>query len=235
MSIADIRREYSLAGLRRSELDPEPTAQFKRWFEQTTGARASGRVRGFFIKLYKRLLLVAGAEPMEINAMFLATADRQGRPSGRVVLLKGFDERGFVFYTNYESRKGLELADNPCATLVFYWAEQERQVCVTGKAAKLSPEESDDYFKSRPRGSRLAAWASRQSRPVPDRAALEENWKQLDARYAGKEIPRPPNWGGYLLVPGSFEFWQGRPNRLHDRFRYSRQADNSWLIERLSP
>lgn len=235
MSIADIRREYSLAGLRRSELHPEPIAQFKRWFEQTTGARASGRVRAFFIKLYKRLLLVAGAEPMEINAMFLATADHQGRPSGRVVLLKGFDERGFVFYTNYESRKGTELADNPNATLVFYWAEQERQVSITGKADKLSPEESDAYFKSRPRGSRLAAWASRQSQPVPDRAALEEIWKQLDAKYAGEDIPRPPNWGGYVLVPASFEFWQGRPNRLHDRFRYTRQADNRWLIERLSP
>ena len=235
MAIADLRREYNLTGLRRRDLEAEPIVQFNKWFDQARGTRASGRVRGFFIKLYKKLLLASGAEPLDLTAMTLATADKQGRPSARVVLLKGVDQRGFIFYTNYESRKGQELAGNPQAALVFYWPNQERQVCIAGKAAKLSPEESDDYFKSRPRGSRLAAWASRQSRPVPDRAALEENWKQLDARYAGKEIPRPPNWGGYLLVPGSFEFWQGRPNRLHDRFRYSRQADNSWLIERLSP
>lgn len=235
MSIADLRREYNLTGLRRRDLDADPIGQFKKWFDQAAGARASGRLRKFGINLYKKLLMASGAEPMDLTAMTLATADEQGRPSARVVLLKGVDQRGFVFYTNYDSRKGRELAENPQAALVFYWSEQERQVCVAGEVSKLPPAESDAYFTSRPRGSRLGACVSQQSTVVADRAALEEKWKQMEAQYAGQEVPRPPHWGGYVLCPTRIEFWQGRPNRLHDRFRYTRQPDTTWLIERLSP
>jgi len=235
MSIAELRREYNLTGLRRADLEPDPIVQFGKWFDQAAGARASGRIRKFCIRLYKSLLLVVGAEPMDVNAMTLATTDEQGRPSARVVLLKGVDQRGFVFHTNYESRKGRELDQNPQAALVFYWSDLERQVCVAGEVAKLSREESDAYFQSRPRGSRIAAWASQQSEPVRDRAALEERWNQFEAKYPGQDVPRPPHWGGYVLRPGRIEFWQGRPNRLHDRFRYTRKPDGTWQIERLSP
>jgi pyridoxamine 5'-phosphate oxidase len=235
MSIADVRREYNLTGLRRKDLDPNPIGQFTKWFDQASGARASGRLRKFGIKLYKKLLMASGADPMDLTAMTLATADKEGRPSARIVLLKGVDQRGFIFYTNYDSRKGQELAQNPQAALVFYWSEQERQVSVAGEISKLPPPESDAYFKSRPRGSRLGACVSQQSTVVPDRAALEAKWKQMDAQYAGQEIPRPSHWGGYVLCPARIEFWQGRPNRLHDRFRYTRRPDKTWLIERLSP
>ena len=230
MAIADLRREYNLTGLRRRDLAADPIAQFQRWFDQAMGARASGRIRKFFIKLYKKLLLASGAEQLDLTAMTLATADKQGRPSARVVLLKGVDHRGFIFFTNYESRKGQELAENPQAALVLYWPEQEREVCIAGEISPLPPAESDAYFRSRPHGSRLAAWASKQSTAVKDRAALEERWRQLEAQYTNKQIPRPPFWGGYLLSPARMEFWQGRPNRLHDRFRYSRQPDKTWLI-----
>jgi len=235
MSIADIRREYTLGGLERQDLDADAIAQFKKWFDQATGARASGRVRKFFIRLYKSLLLVMGAEPMDINAMTLATVDPEGRPSARIVLLKGIDPRGFLFYTNYGSRKGRELAGNPNAALVFYWADQERQVSVAGAVQKLSPAESEAYFKSRPRGSRIAAWASKQGEVVPDRAYLESQWARHEAEFPGADVPLPPYWGGYVLAPSRLEFWQGRPNRLHDRFRYTRQPTNEWIIERLSP
>jgi pyridoxamine 5'-phosphate oxidase len=235
MAIADLRREYSLTGLRRSALEADPITQFKRWFDQATGARASGRVRSFFIRWYKALLLASGAEPLDLTAVTLATVDKQGRPSARVVLLKGVDQRGFIFFTNYESRKGQELAGNPHAALVCYWPDQERQVCIAGEVSKLPPAESDAYFKTRPHGSRLAAWASKQSAAITDRAALEEKWKQMEAQYAAQDIPRPPFWGGYLLSPTRVEFWQGRPNRLHDRFGYTRQPDKTWLIERLAP
>jgi pyridoxamine 5'-phosphate oxidase len=235
MDIADLRREYNLTGLRRADLEADPIAQFKKWFEQASGARASGRMRKFCIQLYKRLLLASGAELLDLTAMTLATVDQQGRPSARVVLLKGVDQRGFVFFTNYESRKGQELAGNPQAALVFYWPDQERQVCIAGEVTKLPSAESDAYYRSRPRGSRLGAWASEQSSTVKDRAALEERWEQMEARFSGQDIPRPAFWGGYLLAPARLEFWQGRPNRLHDRFRYTRQADKTWVIERLSP
>jgi pyridoxamine 5'-phosphate oxidase len=235
MSIADIRRDYSLSGLRRSDLNPDPIAQFRSWFDQALGARTSGRLRGLLIKAYKSLLGLGRAERIDVNAATLATADKEGRPSARTVLLKGVDERGFIFFTNYDSRKGCELAENPNAALVFYWPDQERQVCIAGTASRIPQAESEQYFKSRPRGSRLAAWASRQSAVIENRAALETQWEELQAKYPGDEIPKPPNWGGFVLAPARIEFWQGRPSRLHDRFRYAKQPDGSWVIERLSP
>jgi pyridoxamine 5'-phosphate oxidase len=234
-SIAELRREYNLAGLRRKDLEPDPLAQFQKWFDQATGARASGRIRKFFVGFYKSLRLLSRAEVLDVNAMTLATADKDGRPSARIVLLKGVDERGFIFFTNYDSRKGQELAENPNAALVFYWADLERQVCIAGQVAKVSEADSRTYFQSRPRGSRLAAWASDQSRAVSDRAALEAKWNQLESRYPGDEVPKPDCWGGYVLSPTRIEFWQGRPNRLHDRFSYTRQTDKTWKIERLAP
>jgi pyridoxamine 5'-phosphate oxidase len=235
MSIADIRREYNLAGLRRRDLDADAIVQFRRWFDQATGDRASGRLRKTLIAMYKSLFMIRGVEQLDLNAMTLATADRQGRPSARIVLLKGLDGRGFIFYTNYNSRKGHELEENPHAALVFHWPEQERQVCVSGTVSKLPVVESEAYFRSRPRGSRIGAWASDQSTTVADRTELEARWKQVEDRYPEADVPCPPHWGGYVLNPTRVEFWQGRPNRLHDRFRYSRRADNTWNIERLSP
>jgi pyridoxamine 5'-phosphate oxidase len=178
---------------------------------------------------------MGGAELLDLTAMTLATTDKQGQPSARVVLLKGVDERGCIFYTNYESRKGQELAENPNAALVFYWSDQERQVNIAGEISKLPAAESDAYFHSRPRGSRLAAWASKQSAVIRDRAELEERWVQMERQYADKDVPRPPFWGGYVLRPSRVEFWQGRANRLHDRFCYTRQGESDWIIERLSP
>jgi len=211
MSIADLRKEYTLAGLTEQDLDRDPIEQFKKWLQQA---------------------IEVLPEP---NAFVLATADKTGRPSARVVLLKGVDERGFTFFTNYESRKGRELAENPQAAMVFYWAPLERQVCITGDISRLSHEESEAYFKSRPRGNRLGAWASKQSQPVPSRAELENRMRELETRYPGDDIPLPAFWGGYLLAPTRIEFWQGRPNRLHDRFCFSREAAKPWRLERLSP
>ena len=235
MAMADLRREYSLGGLKRSDLTPDPLAQFHQWFNQASGARSGGRLRKIGIALYKLWQAVMGREPADINAMTLATVNQEGRPSARMVLLKGVDERGFVFFTNYDSRKGRELAEDPNAALVFYWPDLERQVCVTGTVSKLPQAESEAYFKSRPKGSRLAAWASNQSEVAPNRQALEEKWRQMAAKFPGDEVPLPPFWGGYVLSPSRLEFWQGRPNRLHDRFRYARQPDHSWKIERLAP
>jgi len=231
MAVADIRREYSRGGLDRADLPSDPVGQFEQWF-----ARASGgnRWRKIGIALYKLWHAVLGHTPADVNAMTLATVDPAGRPSTRTVLLKGVEERGFIFYTNYDSRKGRELAQNPNAALTFYWADLERQVCVAGTVTKLPPAESEAYFKSRPRGSRLAAWASNQSDRVPDRAVLEARWNEMAAKFPG-DVPLPPNWGGYVLKPERIEFWQGRPSRLHDRFCYTRQADNSWKLERLMP
>jgi pyridoxamine 5'-phosphate oxidase len=167
--------------------------------------------------------------------MTLATADKEGLPSARIVLLKGVDERGFTFFTNYESRKGRELSENPNASLVLYWPEMERQVNIAGTVTRVSREESAQYFKSRPKGSRLAAWVSSQSEVIADRTALEEKLTLLNAQHPGEEVPLPPFWGGFCLNPSRIEFWQGRPNRLHDRFRYLRQVDGQWTIDRLSP
>ena len=166
--------------------------------------------------------------------MTVATATRDGRPSARVVLLKNFDEEGFVFHTNYEGRKGHEIEANPNCALVFYWGELERQVRIEGNATRLPEEESDAYFRSRPRGGHLSAWASHQSRPIESRHALEKRTEQLEAEYEGRKIPRPPFWGGYRVEPESIEFWQGRENRLHDRLLYARRA-GEWEIRRLQP
>ena len=235
MPIADLRRDYSLAGLHRHDLAPDPLVQFKTWFAQASGTRSGGRWRRFWVSLYKSLLILGGAEPIDANAMTLATADKDGKPSARIVLLKGIDERGFIFFTNYESRKGRELAENPEAALVLYWPEVERQVCILGEVSKLSNAESEAYFKSRPRGSRLAAWTSKQSQPVQDRSVLEKAWQELEKQYSGRDVPLPPFWGGYVLTPKRIEFWQGRPNRLHDRFCYTKADNQRWRIERLSP
>ncbi len=212
MDTSNLRKEYISDSLNEQDLDPDPFKQFSKWFQQALEAQ---------------LLLP--------DAMTLATATREGKPSARIVLLRGFDERGFVFYTNYESQKGRELAENPYAALVFYWAELERQVRITGQVQKVTREESENYFRSRPLESRLSAWASRQSRVIPSREVLESKVEQLRAEFPNGNIPLPPDWGGFRLVPQTIEFWQGRPNRLHDRFRYTRQPDNSWLIERLAP
>lgn len=233
--MAYLRREYSVGGLNRQELDADPMAQFHLWFGQATAVQQGSRWRKIGIALFKLWHAVLGHAPIDANAMVLATTTRDGLPSARTVLLKGVDERGFIFFTNYDSRKGQELADNPNAALVFYWAELERQVCIAGPVTRLPAAESAAYFQSRPKGSRLAAWASNQSAAVPDREALEQLWREMEARFPGTDVPCPPNWGGYVLSPQRIEFWQGRPNRLHDRFRYTRQADNSWLIERLAP
>ena len=211
MSLADLRKSYVLGGLRRADLHADPLAQFNQWMRQALEANLT-----------------------EPTAMTLATADKSGRPSARIVLLKGVDERGFLFFTNYESRKGRELAENPRSALVLYWAELERQVRVTGTVARVPRPESENYFQSRPRGHQLGAWVSNQSGVVANRALLEERLRELERQFPG-EIPLPPYWGGYRLVPDEIEFWQGRPNRLHDRFRYSKATAGSWLIERLAP
>jgi pyridoxamine 5'-phosphate oxidase len=231
MAIADIRREYSTGELRRADLDANPMAQFNSWFAQ---ASAGGRWRKIGIALFKLWHAILGHSPADVNAMALATVDKSGRPSTRTVLLKGMDERGFIFFTNYDSRKGLELAENPNAAMTFYWPDLERQICVAGSVVKIPREESEAYFKSRPRGSRLATWASNQRDVVADRAALDAKWNAMAAKFPG-DVPLPPNWGGYVLKPERIEFWQGRPSRLHDRFCYTRQPDNSWKLERLAP
>jgi pyridoxamine 5'-phosphate oxidase len=231
MAIADIRRDYSTGELRRADLDANPMAQFNSWFAT---ASAGGRWRKIGIALFKLWHAVLGHSPADMNAMVLATVDKAGRPSARNVLLKGVNARGFIFFTNHDSRKGLELAENPNAALTFYWPDLERQVCVAGTVEKIPRGESENYFKSRPRGSRLATWASNQRDVVADRAALDAKWNEMAEKFAG-DVPLPPNWGGYVLKPERIEFWQGRPSRLHDRFCYTRQPDDSWKLERLSP
>lgn len=213
MALADLRRDYSLAGLHEKDLARDPFRQFETWFQEAEAAKV-----------------------VEPNAMVLSTATREGRPSARTVLLKGMDGRGFIFFSNYESRKGREIEANPFATLVFPWIALERQVIIEGALTRLAREESMAYFDSRPRASQLAAWVSRQSSVVPDRASLESGMKAVEQKHAGAAVPMPPFWGGYLVAPASVEFWQGRRSRLHDRLRYRReQAGGPWIIERLSP
>jgi pyridoxamine 5'-phosphate oxidase len=233
MNLGDFREDYRRGALERAALDANPLAQFEAWFRDAAGEQAQSRWRKIGIALYKLWSALCNHRPADINAMTLATVDKNGKPSTRTVLLKSVDDRGFIFFTNYESRKGRELADNPNAALTFFWSELERQVCVAGSVTKLPVAESAAYFKSRPRGSQLAAWASNQSEVVPDRAALETKWRELEKKFPN-EVPLPPHWGGFILRPERIEFWQGRPSRLHDRFSYARQPDNSWKLERLA-
>jgi pyridoxamine 5'-phosphate oxidase len=198
------------AGLERGALDPDPIRQFATWFRPVL------------------------ARDTDATAMTLATVDKDGGPSARTVLLKDFDERGFVFYTNYRSPKARALADHPRAALVFHWPDRERQVCVSGPVIRVSDEESDAYFLTRPRESQLGAWASPQSEVIASREELDHRVAEFERRFAGREVPRPPYWGGFRLAPDVVEFWQGRPSRLHDRFRY-RKAAGGWVIERLAP
>ncbi|GAB3326029.1 pyridoxamine 5'-phosphate oxidase [Larkinella ripae] len=210
-SLAELRKEYTLNGLDPSDVSVNPFAQFQRWFSEA---------------------LSAGVP--EPNAMHLATVGADGRPSGRIVLLKGFDETGFSFFTNYQSRKGTELAAHPLAALTFFYPELERQIRLEGTIQKLSAEESDRYFQSRPRGSQIGAWVSHQSEVVENRAVLENRQRQLEQQFENQAVPRPPHWGGFLLLPDRIEFWQGRPSRLHDRVLYRKEND-AWVIDRLSP
>lgn len=210
-SIADLRQNYTRQQLLETNVDPNPLKQFQTWFDQAQSANI-----------------------LEPNAMTLATASKEGIPAARIVLLKGVDDRGFTFYTNYESRKGQELAANPQAVLVFWWEPLERQVRIEGSVEKVSAQETEEYFHSRPRGSQLGALASPQSQVITSREVLENRLEDFTRAYQDQEIPRPDHWGGYRVVPHTIEFWQGRPNRLHDRLRYCLEQ-NQWMIERLAP
>jgi pyridoxamine 5'-phosphate oxidase len=212
MQIANIRKDYVWGGLSETEVNADPIRQFETWFQQALAAQLP-----------------------EPNAMTLATATTDGLPSARVVLLKAFDERGFTFFTNYESRKGRELSANPRAALLFFWPELQRQVRIEGTVERVSEIESDAYFASRPLGSRLGAWASRQSEILAGREVLEEEARELARRFADGEVPRPPHWGGFRVRPLLVEFWQGRPDRLHDRLRYRCGEAREWILERLAP
>lgn len=213
MAISDLRKDYSLAGLHEQDLARDPFRQFDKWFQEAQAAKLP-----------------------EPNAMTLSTCTPDGRPSSRIVLLKGVDGRGFVFYGNYESRKGRELAANPRASLLFPWFAFERQVIVEGSVARISQEESAAYFHSRPRASQIGAWASAQSTLVADRKAIETSFKLMENKYAAAdEVPLPPQWGGWRLTPSTVEFWQGRRSRLHDRLRYRRVENGEWVVERLAP
>ena len=213
MSLRDRRVQYETAGLDVGDLDASPFVQWQRWYDQAVEA--------------------AVAEP---NAMTVSTIADDGAPDARVVLVRAADERGFVFFTNYDSAKGQQISDDPVAAATFAWLDLHRQVRVRGTVERVSQAESDDYFASRPRDSQIGAWASPQSQPIADRVSLVARVEEMTARFDGQPVPRPPHWGGFRLRPVTIEFWQGRPNRLHDRFRYTRRDSNgSWLIERLAP
>lgn len=212
MSIADIRKDYKLQTLSEAEVAADPFLQFDKWWNEAVKSEID-----------------------EVNAMTLATVDAEGLPAARIVLLKGYDKNGFVFFTNYNSSKGKELAQNPNACLVFFWKEMERQVRISGTTEKISTEESIAYFNSRPDGSKIGAWASPQSLAVAGQAWLKETFNYYRERFKHGEIPKPPHWGGYRVKPVKVEFWQGRPSRLHDRIQYTLLNEGSWKIERLAP
>jgi len=211
-TIADIRKDYKLKSLLEKDVATNPVRQFDTWWQEALNSEID-----------------------EVNAMTLATASADGIPAARIVLLKGYDEYGFVFFTNYESFKGMQLAENPRACLVFFWKELERQIRITGLVEKVSAEESDAYFNSRPEGSRIGAWVSPQSQVIANREWLEDQEKKYIGNLAAQPLKRPDHWGGYRVKPISIEFWQGRSNRLHDRIQYTLQGDNKWIIERLAP
>jgi len=211
LNIADIRMDYMLAALDEETAGTDPIAFFSKWFKDAESARIT-----------------------EINAMTLATADAQNRPHARIVLLKGLDDRGFVFFTNYDSAKGQHIAENPNVSLLFFWKELERQVRIDGRIEKVPAEESDIYFHSRPAGSRLGAWASPQSREIPHRNILDLNYSKYEAEFSGIQIPRPAHWGGYIVIPERIEFWQGRSSRMHDRILFKRNG-SAWHRSRLAP
>lgn len=211
MSISDIRKEYMRESLSEGDVELNPFMQFTRWWREALGA-----------------------EILEVNAMTLATANAAGKPSARIVLLKGYDDKGFVFFTNYQSRKGQEITQNDQATLLFFWKELERQVRIEGRIEKISDQENDEYFHSRPEGSRIGAWSSPQSKVIKDRTVIEENVRNYTEKFSGGSIPRPEHWGGYRVIPELIEFWQGRPSRLHDRILYTSDQEN-WIIQRLAP
>lgn len=211
-AVAAMRRDYTARGLTRENLDPDPVAQFRQWFQQAVDAKL-----------------------LEPNAMTLATCGADGIPGARTVLLKAFDDRGFVFFTNYSSRKASQIAENPQATLLFPWLALERQVIISGPTVKIPTRESLAYFASRPFGSKVGAWVSMQSRIIPSRRLLEMKFEEMKAKFASGEVPLPDFWGGYRVEPATFEFWQGSASRLHDRFLYSRDNEKGWRIDRLSP
>ncbi len=212
LNIAALRHDYVAHGLRRADLEPDAIKQFAKWF----GAAAAAEIR-------------------DVNAMSLATIGSDGGPDVRIVLLKAISDRGLVFFTNYLSTKARQLEANPQAALTFFWVQLERQIRIRGTVERTSRDESEEYFRSRPLGSQLGAWASAQSEVIDDRSALEARLTEVTQQFAGGDVPLPDYWGGYRLYPDTIEFWQGRANRLHDRFRYTRQADQDWVIERLSP
>lgn len=211
-NIADIRKDYQLESLSEADVAALPIVQFGKWWDEAVNS-----------------------DILEVNAMTLATADKNGMPAARIVLLKEYDEKGFVFFTNYNSQKGEELLQNPNACLVFFWKELERQVRIAGSTEKISMEESIAYFNKRPDGSKIGAWASPQSLAVAGKAWLKETFDYYRERFKHGEIPKPPHWGGYRVKPFKIEFWQGRPSRMHDRIQYTIQTDGSWKIERLAP
>jgi pyridoxamine 5'-phosphate oxidase len=211
-NIADIRKDYKLRSLSEHDVDVDPFKQFARWWNEALESTVD-----------------------EVNAMTLATASADGMPNGRIVLLKGYDDRGFTFFTNYDSVKGEELLENPRACLVFFWKELERQVRISGLVMQVTAAESDDYFNSRPEGSRIGAWSSPQSHVIEGREWLEENEKKMREQFGDGVISRPPHWGGYRVKPIRIEFWQGRSNRMHDRLQYTLKERGGWAIERLAP
>lgn len=212
MNVANLRREYAEAGLRKKDLDSNPVDQFRLWLDQACQANI-----------------------LEPNAATLSTVDPDGKPWSRTVLMKGFGKEGFLFFTNYESRKAKHIAANKNVSLLFPWLALERQVIIHGRAAKILPKESLQYFQSRPKGSQIGAWASPQSQAIPSRKFLTIQWNNIKQKFANKEIPLPPFWGGYRVIPQTIEFWQGGKHRIHDRFLYTRQSDDRWQIQRLAP